>query len=214
LPVRWWRAGPRFARLVREGTSPEKIAAVTRTGAQVVPVDFADPEALTRACAGAVCVVSALSGLHDVIVRADVSARRARRRRRAALHPVRLLAGLHGAAARLEPQLRLRRAFRERLDRAPIRAHVRVQRGFADMLNGPMPLIVRPIRRVLYWDSADVTFPLTTEDDTAAVTAAAALDPDAPRSLHVAGGEVSSRDLARIMSEITRKTYKPFAPAR
>jgi hypothetical protein len=104
----------------------------------------------------------------------------------------------------------LRREFRARLDRAPIRATSVFNGGFADMLAGQMPLIVRPIRRVLFWEDADRTFPLTTKDDTAAFAAAVALDADAPRDLHIAGSEVSSRDLANIMTELTGRRYKPL----
>ena len=55
-----------------------------------------------------------------------------------------------------------------------------------------MPRIVRPLRRVLYWGSADQRFALTTKDDTAASTAAVPLDPSAPRDLHIAGTEASA----------------------
>jgi hypothetical protein len=78
------------------------------------------------------------------------------------------------------------------------------------MLDGQMPLIVKPLRRVLYWQDPDVTFALTTKDDTAAFTAEAALDREAPRDLHIAGSSVSSRDLAAMMSEITGKPYGLF----
>lgn len=197
--------------LVREGASAEKLAAVRRTGAEPVPVDFDSVDDLARACAGAACVVSALSGLREVIV--DTQSRL-------------LDAAVKAGVPRFVPSdfsidytalppgsnrnFDLRREFRERIDRAPIRATSIFNGGFADMLAGQMPLILRPIRRVLFWRSVDQTFPLTTKDDTAAFTAAAALDPEAPRDLHVAGSEVSARDLARIMSEVTGKTYKPL----
>jgi uncharacterized protein YbjT (DUF2867 family) len=60
---------------------------------------------------------------------------------------------------------------------------------------------------VLYWGSADTRFALTTKDDVAAYTAAAALDPAAPRNLHIAGAQVSARDLAALMGEVTGKPY-------
>jgi hypothetical protein len=104
----------------------------------------------------------------------------------------------------------LRATFRERLDAAPIRATSVFNGAFMDMLVDQMPLIQRPIRRVLYWESADQRFPLTTKDDTARYTAAVALDPDAPRDLHVAGSEVSVRDLASLMSEVTGHRYRPL----
>ena len=78
------------------------------------------------------------------------------------------------------------------------------------MVSGQMPLVQRSIRRVLYWGDPEAKFSLTTKDDTAAFTAAAALDPDAPRNLHVAGSEVSVRDIAALASETSGKPFKLF----
>src|SRR5690349_5307503 len=54
--------------IVRRGSAPARVEAVRRRGASIVEVDFGNPAELTAACAGGSCVVSALSGLHDVIV--------------------------------------------------------------------------------------------------------------------------------------------------
>ncbi len=54
--------------LVRLGTSPQKQTALVALGAQVVEVDDEDPAALTDACRGAFCVVSALNGLRPTII--------------------------------------------------------------------------------------------------------------------------------------------------
>ena len=78
------------------------------------------------------------------------------------------------------------------------------------MLAGQMPLIVKPLRRVLYWTSPDRPFALTTMDDTAAFTAAAAMDPNAPRDLHIAGTQASVRDLARLMTRLSGTRYRPL----
>ncbi len=133
------------------------------------------------------------------------------------------LAALGGGAARFIPSdfsidyralptgtnrnFDLRRAFRTRIDTAPIMATSIFNGAFADMLNGEMPLIQRRVRRVLYWGSADIKFALTTKDDVASYTAAAALDPAAPRNLHIAGAEVSARDLAAVMGQVTGRPY-------
>jgi len=200
--------GAKVRALVRTGTAPDRIARLEAIGAEPHPVDFDDTQALAHACRGVVCVVSALNGLGETIL--DTQTRL-------------LDAALGGGAARFIPSdfsidyralptgtnrnFDLRRAFRTRIDTAPIMATSIFNGAFADMLNGQMPLIQRRVRRVLYWGSADTKFALTTKDDVAAYTAAAALDPAAPRDLHIAGAEVSARDLALLMGEVTGKPY-------
>ncbi|MEP9401737.1 NmrA family NAD(P)-binding protein [Sphingomonas silueang] len=195
--------------LVRPDRMSAATMALAAAGAEVVPVDFADAAALARACRGAMCVVSALNGLGETILDAQT----------------RLLdAAIGGGAARFLPSdfsidytalptgtnrnFDLRRAFRTRLDTAPIPATSIFNGAFADMLNGEMPLIQRRLRRVLYWGDADARFALTTRDDVAAYTAAAALDPAAPRDLHIAGAQVSARDLAVLMTQVTGREYR------
>jgi uncharacterized protein YbjT (DUF2867 family) len=197
--------------IVRPGTDPARLAPLRGAGVEVAAVDFADAGALTDACRGAVCVVSALSGLEPVIVTAQgqlldaaVAAGVPR------FIPSDFSIDYQAIPAEENRNFALRARFRQRVDAAPIRATSIFNGGFMDMLSGQMPLIARPIRRVLYWESPDRTFPLTTKDDTAAFTAAAALDPQAPRDLHIAGSETSSRDLARVMTEVTGKRYTPM----
>lgn len=200
--------GAQVRALVRPDTARDRLAPLAAIGVELVPADFDDAPALVQACRGVVCVVSALNGLGDVILDAQT----------------RLLdAALGGGAARFIPSdfsidyralptgtnrnFDLRRAFRTRIDTAPIMATSIFNGAFADMLNGPMPLIQRRVRRVLYWGDADTRFALTAKDDVAAYTAAAALDPAAPRNLHIAGATVSARDLAAVMGEVTGKPY-------
>lgn len=196
---------------VRPGTAADRLEPLRMAGVEVAEVDFDDAASLTEACRGAACVVSALSGLEPVIVDAQAKL---------------LDAAVAAGVPRFIPSdfsvdytslpvgsnrnFDLRRRFRERVDAAPIRATSIFNGAFMDMLSGQMPLIAKPIRRVLYWDSPDRRFAMTTKDDTAAYAAAAALDPNAPRDLHIAGSETSSRDLARIMTEVSGKRYKPL----
>lgn len=60
--------GARVRAIIRPGSAGDKTAALQREGVSVVEVDFTNGSALTEACAGGHCVVSALSGLRDVIV--------------------------------------------------------------------------------------------------------------------------------------------------
>ncbi|MGN5375658.1 NmrA family NAD(P)-binding protein [Sphingomonas hankookensis] len=200
--------GAKVRALVRPGTARDRIAPLEAIGADPWPVDFGDARALAHACRGVVCVVSALNGLGETILDTQTKL---------------LDAALGGGAARFIPSdfsidyralptgtnrnFDLRRAFRTRIDTAPIMATSVFNGAFADMLAGQMPLIQRRVRRVLYWGSADTKFALTTKDDVAAYTAAAALDPAAPRNLHIAGAQVSARDLAALMGEVTGRPY-------
>lgn len=194
--------------LVRHGSATGKLRG---TGAEPFPVDFGDPVALRTACTGAECVVSALNGLEPVILGTQAQLLEA-----AVMADVpRFIPSDFSLDYQAIPEgqnrnFDLRRRFRQRLDAAPIRATSIFSGAFADMLVGQMPLIARRIDRVLYWGSSDVRFGLTTKDDTAAYTAAAALDPQAPRDLHIAGSYVNARDLAAIMAELTGHRYRVF----
>ncbi|MDQ0736558.1 NmrA family NAD(P)-binding protein [Arthrobacter agilis] len=183
--------------------------ALRSLGAKIVPVDYADTDELKGAVGGANAVVSALSGLAPVIL--DRQTRL-------------LMAAVATGVPRFIPSdysldhttikdrsnrnLQLRRDFRSILDAAPIRATSVLNGAFADMLTGVAPLILFGRKRVLYWRDADQPMAFTTKDDVAAYTAHAALDPDAPRFLRIAGDTVSSRDLATIMTGISGEQYR------
>ncbi|WP_375461516.1 NmrA family NAD(P)-binding protein [uncultured Enterovirga sp.] len=136
--------------LVRRGVSAEKQAALRATGALPVEVDFEDVGALTEACRGAVCVVSAVNGLRPVII--DMQAR---------LLDAAVAAGVPRFIpsdfsldfTRTRPgdnrNLDLRRDFLARLDAAPIRATSILNGGFADMLAGQAPFVLHKRRKVL-----------------------------------------------------------------
>ncbi|HEX8297947.1 MAG TPA: NmrA family NAD(P)-binding protein [Rubricoccaceae bacterium] len=196
--------------LVRPGLGPAERDRIEATGATLVDADPASVDAMTEACAGAECVVSALNGLRDVIVeRQD-----------------RLLdAAVQAGVPRFIPSdysedftrtrtgenrnLDLRREFMARADRAPIRTTSVLNGAFMDMLGAEMPLLQPAIHRVLYWGSADQLLDFTTKDDVAAYTAAVALDDTAPRFLRIAGDSVSARGLAAVMTAVTGDRYRP-----
>ena len=200
--------GARVRAVVRRGTAPDAIRALRAAGATIAEVDFASAPELADACAGGACVVSALSGLRDVIVEAQS----------------RLLAAAVAARVprfipsdfcidftKLPPgtnrNLDLRREFHERLDRAPIAATSILNGAFADMLTGQAPIVLFGWKRVLYWESADQLMDFTSIDDTAAFTAAAALDPATPRFLRIAGDEISARGLAAAATEVSGERF-------
>jgi nucleoside-diphosphate-sugar epimerase len=102
----------------------------------------------------------------------------------------------------------LRREFKARLDQTSIAATSILNGAFADMLTGQAPLVLFKLRRVLYWENPDQKMDFTTKDDVAAFTAKAAFDSATPRYLKIAGDEVSARDLAAIMTELTGKPFR------
>lgn len=195
--------------LVRHGAAPGKLAPLRGLGVAVHEVDFSSRPALTTACAGGSCVVSALSGLRGVIVDAQ-----------AALLDAAVAAGVPRfipsdysidftrLPAGQNRNLDLRREFAQALARAPIAVTSIFNGAFMEILTDKAPILLFKLRRVLCWGDADQRLDFTTIEDTAAFTAAAALDPVTPRYLRIADGQASARDLAAIMTAVTGKPHQ------
>jgi len=196
--------------LVRPASSHKAEAESLRLqGVEVVEVDFDKVEELTRACAGAGCVVSALSGLREIIVEAQTRLLEAA----VAAGVPRFIPSDFSAEFAELPEgsnrnFDLRREFRERLDAAPIRATSILNGMFTDLLTGQAPVVLSGPRRVVYWGAAEQPLDFTTMRNTAEYTAAVALDADTPRTLRIAGEVVTIRDLRRAASEATGQDYK------
>ena len=205
------RAGAEVRALVRPGLAPGERIRIAATGATVVDADPASVAAVAQACEGAVCVVSALSGLRPVMI---------------ARQSLLLQGAVAAGVPRFIPSdysedftrtpsggnrnLDLRREFMARADLAPLRVTSILNGAFMDMLGVKMPMIQKRIHRVLYWRSADQPLDFTTKDDVAAYTAQAALDATAPRLLRIAGDSVTIRDIARTLTDIAGVPYKPL----
>jgi nucleoside-diphosphate-sugar epimerase len=201
--------GARVRAIVRPSTAAGKALQLRQSGVAIAEADYDDAAQLARACEGGSCVVSALAGLRDVIVDAQTQL---------------LEAAVAAGVPRFIPSdfaidfykmpdggnrnLDLRREFAARLDAAPISATSVLNGMFADLLTGQAPFIIRRIRRVVYWEDADQPMDFTTIEDTAAYTAAAALDRLTPRFLRIAGDVVTARDLAEIASSVSGKRFK------
>ena len=195
--------------LVRPHASEADLDRVTATGAVPVLVDPTDVAAMAEAVAGAACVVSALSGLRDVVLdRQSVLLDSAVR----AGVPRFVPSDYASDFTRTEPghnrNFDLRREFWGRADRASIAVTSVLTGAFMELLEGDMPVLQRRVRRVLHWGDADQRLDFTTKDDVAAVTAAVALDPTTPRALRFAGDTVSARDLAAIMTDLTGERWR------
>jgi len=154
-------------------------------------------------------VVSALSGTRSVVV----DAQRALLAATVDAGVPRFVPSDYSADyRRIDPgsnrNVELRRVFATDVDAAPVRATSILNGAFTDMLTGQAPIVLFDRRKVLHWSSADQVLDFTTKDDTARVTARVALTDDAPRVVEVAGDRVTSRDIARTMTELTGT---PFA---
>jgi uncharacterized protein YbjT (DUF2867 family) len=205
--------GAQVRALVRKGSESKQLADLQRQGATLAEIDYDNSAELAKACGGAGCVVSALSGLRDVIVDAQT---------------LLLQAAVAAGVPRFIPSdycidytripagnnrnLDLRREFNERLDKAPIQATSVLNGMFTNLLTGQAPVILFGIKRVFYWGNADQPMDFTTLEDTAAFTAAAALDPSTPRYLRIAGEVAAIRDLQRIASEVTGEKFGLLRP--
>ena len=195
--------------VVRPTTDPARVAGLTRQGVEVYPADLADGVALTAACAGVGCVVSALAGLHEVIVEgqtmllaAAVTAGVPR------FIPSDFCSDYTQQPAGLNRNFDLRREFQARLDAAPLAATSILNGAFAEILTYGTPLLDFKQQQVGYWEDADWKIDFTSMADTAAFTAAAALDAAAPRWLRIAGFQHSPRELAVVASAAGRGAFE------
>jgi uncharacterized protein YbjT (DUF2867 family) len=194
--------------LVRPG-STSNLEGLREAGVQLITVNYNDRRALVAACTGSSCVVSALNGLEDVMI---------------GIQTTLLEAAVEAGVPRFIPSdycidyqrtppgsnrnLDLRREFASLLDTAPIRATSILNGMFSELLNGPAPVVLLPIRRIMYWGSPEQRLDFTTMDDAAEYTALAALDDDAPRYLRIAGSELNAHGLAEVASEVTGKKFR------
>jgi uncharacterized protein YbjT (DUF2867 family) len=195
--------------LVRTNTSQPEVEWLRQQGATIIEADYSNTQLLRQACEGSSCVVSALSGLREVIVDAQTKL----------LH-----AAVEARVLRFIPSdfcidytklpkgsnrnLDLRREFSERLDEEPIQATSIFNGMFTDLLTGQAPVILSGIKRVVYWGNADQQMDFTTMEDTAAYTAATALDEDTPRFLRIAGDVVDNNGLRNAASQAMGKEFK------
>ncbi|WP_375419828.1 NmrA family NAD(P)-binding protein [uncultured Sphingomonas sp.] len=202
--------GANVLALARQGGD---TAALADTGVSVEKIDFDDEQSLRRTLDGASCVISALNGLEDTIIG-----------RQSRVLDAAVVAGVPRFIpsdysldfTKTKPgrnrNLDLRRRFMAKVDAAPIRATSILNGAFADLLAGQAPIVLPGPRIVLHWGSPDQLLDFTTKEDVAAYAAAAALDPDTPRTLRIAGDSVSPRDLAATMQLLTGRRFRLAKP--
>lgn len=195
--------------LVRNGSNPEKIDALEKIGVDVFKVDLSNDQELIGACRGVSCIVSAVAGLHDVIVEMQTNL---------------LNAAIAAGVPRFIPSdfstdfttmpmgenrnFDLRKEFHRILDGSPIQATSIFNGAFADILRYNTPLFnVQQKTIVFYEDKTDWKIDFTTMDDTAAFTAMASIDESAPRVLRIASFSVSPNDLVKLSEEYKGSKY-------
>ena len=195
--------------LVRpEASAKAEAESLRLQGATVVEVDYNNKAELTKVCTGATCVVSAVSGLREVIV--DTQTRLLEAAVAAGVPrfiPSDFSADFTKLPDNSNRNFDLRREFMRRLDQAPIQATSILNGMFMELLKGQAPLILSGPRRILYWGDADQPLDFTTMVNTAEFTAAAALDPNTPRYLRVAGEVASIRGLQAAATDAMGKKF-------
>jgi nucleoside-diphosphate-sugar epimerase len=199
--------------LVRSTSNAETVKNLQKQGVNVVTIDIWNVESISKACEGASCVVSALSGLREVIVDAQ---------------KVLLDAAVTAKVPRFIPSdysldftkfedgsnrnLDLRREFHIHLDKAPIKATTIFNGAFMDMLTGQMPMILFSKKRIFHWGNGNQRMDFTTIKDIATFTAHAAMDDATPRFLRIAGEQMSAVEMKDVVSEVTGEKYSMLRP--
>lgn len=194
--------GATVVALVRAGAGDEKVDSLKALGATVETVDVTNVEQIAQVCAGADCVVSAVAGLREVLVDGQTILLEAALR---AGVPRFIPSDFSTDFTKLPPgenrNFDLRRDFHKVLDAAPIASTAIFNGAFAEILTYNIPVLDFKKKTVGYWDDPDHRLDFTTMDDTAAYTAAAALDPATPPSLRIASFQVTPNDLVKFASE-------------
>lgn len=195
--------------LVRPTSDLAKLNELKQKAVRVIPSEMTNPQELIATFEGAAVVVSALQGLRDVIVDtqsivldAAVAAGVPR------FIPSDFASDFTKLVAGDNRNFDLRREFRAYLDKTPIQATSILNGAFADLLTYDMPLLNFKTRQVGYWDDPDWRIDFTTMDDTAAFTAAAALDPTTPRFLRTASFQISPKELAAVAGRVSGAPFE------
>jgi len=189
--------------IVREGSPQQKIDALEKMGVDVFSVDLSNEQELIGACSHVSCVVSALAGLREAILETQTKLLNAA----VAAGVPRFIPSDFSSDFTLMPtgenrNFDLRKEFHQILDNSQIRATSIFNGAFSDILRYNTPLFNVKEHTVAYYDDkADWKIDFTTMDDTAAFTAMAALDENAPRYLRIASFSVSPNDLVTLSEQ-------------
>ncbi|CAA9272919.1 MAG: Isoflavone reductase homolog P3 [uncultured Adhaeribacter sp.] len=194
--------------LVRPTTDQEKIQAWENQGVSVIKLEMTNAEQLKQALREVTCVVSALQGLEDVIVEAQL---------------LLLHAAVSAGVPRFIPSdfssdftqipagdnrnFDLRRQFHRHLDQAAIASTSIFNGAFTDILAYNTPLLDLQNNSISYWEDANWPIDFTTMDNTAEFTAAAALDEATPEKLVIASFRITPTELKELAEKTTGRDF-------
>lgn len=202
------REGADVWALARAQSDPETLATLETLGVKVVRADLGNEDDLVASLRGADVVVSALNGLRPVIVDGQsallAAAVKAGVKR---FIPSDYAADFTRTAGEENRNFDLRREFAAIADAAPIEVVSVLNGMFTDLLAWGNPLLDLRKQSTTYWGEADQVLDFTTMVDTAAVTAQAALMPQAQRWIRVAGDSLDATALAQVGTELTGQTF-------
>lgn len=197
--------------LVRPNTDSSRTEKLRNAGVTITPIDLAAVPALTKELIGAICVVSTLQGLRDVIhtaqgklLEASVAAKVPR------FIPSDFSLDFTKTKVGSNRNLDLRREFHATLQKSGIAWTSILNGGFMDLMVGDSPMINHKGRKVAYIGSTTQLLDFTTMVDTAAYTAAVAADPNpTPNFLRIASATVNIEDIAQAQTIVEGVKYKP-----
>ncbi|MFM2267762.1 MAG: hypothetical protein RL757_1203 [Bacteroidota bacterium] len=200
--------GAEVRAIVRNESDVDKIKKIKSLGVTIFSVDMENVAELTSACRGAHCVVSALSGLGDVILETqkillDAAVAAGVKRFIPSDYSLDFIKFSDGENRNLD----WRRKFHSYLDQQPIAATSIFNGAFMDMLLQEFPMLFFKPKRLLYWGDADHLLGFTTVADTARYTAHVALDDESPRYLRIAGSQISPRGIRKIVEAQTGSAW-------
>lgn len=199
--------------LVRSSSATEASTILADRPVEIREVDYRNPLSLVAACLDADCIVSALSGLREVIIEAQTqllnAAIEARVKR---FIPSDFCIDYRPLKRGENRNLDLRREFSKILDASNIKPTSILNGMFTDLLAGQAPVVLHKQSRIFFWGNPDQKMDFTSMKNTAEFTAMAALDNSAPRWLLIAGEEASMRDIQKIATRVNGKQFKFLRP--
>lgn len=202
------KRGANVRALVLPNTESAKIKKLTDQGVEIIHTELTDQATLTQAMTGAAGVVSALQGLREVIVDGQTQLLNAAV---AAGVPRFIPSDFAVDYTDLTPgdnrNFDLRREFYHIIDKAPIQATSIFNGSFDGIFAYGTPLYDGPKKTIGYWEDQERKVDYSTMDDAASYTAAAALDQDAPRALHIASFQLSPHELAAAAQQATGQAF-------
>ncbi len=201
--------GAQVRALVRSVADTAKIAKIEEPGVKIIPVVNWSGSELASACEGVSCVVSAVQGLRDVIVDAQcllldaaISAGVPR------FIPSDFASDFTKLPAGSNRNFDLRREFNVYLDKSSINATSIHNGAFAELLKYNISFLNFKDKTIGYLGSPDWRVDFSTMDNTAAYTAAAALDALAPRVLRIASFQISAKEMAVVAGEVLKTRFE------